>query len=153
MMALVAVAAGCAGPRPPPELSGLWSTGPAACAAGVGIRFGETAIEAVYERQTETLFARPRYAVEDTGDRFRVRIEYAVPAPRQAARRPGARGVLVLSRMADGRIAPSRHALRNDLTGAVRVRFVDDPAISLLTLEPCRPDHPWREGLRGRRPR
>ena len=44
------VASACAGPaHPPAELNGLWSSGPAACAAGVGVRFGPDKIEIVYQ--------------------------------------------------------------------------------------------------------
>jgi hypothetical protein len=144
-------AAGCAGPRPPSELSGLWSAGPAACAAGVGVRFSDDAIEAVYDRQVETLFERPRYEVlEDIGQTFRVRITYELPQLAGGARSVGAHGVLVLARQPGGGIAPERHTLMDARTGAARLRIAEDPATTLLTLEPCRPDHPWREGLRGR---
>jgi len=140
--------AGCARERPPAELGGLWSAGQAACAAGVGVRFTEDAIEAVYENQRETLFASPRYRLEGRGDAFRVRIQYDLPHRPGGARGLGARGVLVLARDDAGRLAPVRHNMLDGRTGAARLRFVDDPAVAALSLEPCGP-HPWRGGLRG----
>ena len=141
--------AACAGPRPPEELSGLWSAGPAACEAGVGVRFRGDAIEAIYDTQVETLFARPRYAVEAEGDTFRVRITYDLPRIAGGVRSSGAHGVLVLARQPSGGIAPSRHALVDGRTGATRTRIDNDPVLRLMTLAPCGA-HPWREGLRGR---
>lgn len=147
---LVALAvAGCGGSAPPAELAGLWSGGPAACAAGVGVRFGPRAIEAVYDRQTETLFERPRYTSVSGADTFRVRIVYRLPRISGGARSLGARGVLVLARQPGGGIAPEAHNLIDARTGAARLRVGDDPAASLLTLTPCGA-HPWREDLRGR---
>jgi hypothetical protein len=146
---LCLVLAGCAGARPPEELSGLWSAGPAACAAGVGVRFRGEAIQAIYDRQVETLFDQPRYQVEDRGDRFRVRITYALPRIAGGVRAAGARGVIILSRQPNGGLAPARHALIDTRTGTTRLRIADDPVSTLMTLEPCGP-HPWREGLRGR---
>jgi len=136
------VLAGCAGARPPEELTGLWSAGPAACAAGVGVRFGAHAIEAVYQDETELLFARPKYEIQDIGRNFRVRILYDLPGR-------GGEGVMVLARQEDGSLAPEGHALLDGRTGAARVRIQDDPVEGLLTLEPCGA-HPWREMLRGR---
>jgi hypothetical protein len=141
--------AGCAGEGAPAELSGLWSAGPAACAAGVGVRFRGDAIEAVYDRQVETLFAHPQYSVEAEGDAFRVRIEYELPRIAGGVRAAGAYGVLVLARQDDGGIAPERHALVDGLTGATRLRIAEDPVSRLLTLQSCGP-RPWGEGLRGR---
>jgi len=138
------VLAGCAGARPPEELTGLWSAGPAACAAGVGVRFRADVIEAVYDDETELLFAHPKYEIQDSGERFRVRILYDLPGGRA-----GGRGVVVLARQADGSLAPEGHALLDGRTGAARVRLQNDPVDGLLTLEPCGA-HPWREMLRGR---
>lgn len=150
-MALSALAlVGCAGADPPEELAGLWSPGPAACAAGVGVRFEADAIEAVYAEQVETLFARPRYEVEaNDDDSFVVRIDYDLPRIAGAARSPNQYGMLLLERQADGGIAPHAHALVDPRTGAMRTRIVDDPVARLLTLQPCGP-HPWSGGLRGR---
>jgi hypothetical protein len=142
--------AGCTSARPPSELSGLWSAGQAACDAGVGIRFGSRAIEAVYDDEEETLFEHPRYRVEDHGDNFRVRIFYDLPHRPGGVRSVGAKGVLVLVRGADGRIKPEAHNLLDGRTGSARVRITDDPASTALSLVPCGADHPWREGLRGR---
>ncbi|HYD86523.1 MAG TPA: hypothetical protein VEA80_03545 [Vitreimonas sp.] len=141
---------GCAGPRPPQELAGLWSVGPAACAAGVGVRFRAGAIEAVYDDEAETLFSRPRYEIQDrTETEFRVRIVYDLPPAPGGAGIAGAHGVLILARQPDGGIAPEAHTLIDGLTGAARVRIADDPATALLSLGPCGA-HPWREDLRGR---
>ena len=131
----------------PRELAGLWSTGEASCAAGVGIRFTADAIEATYDdEQSETLFERPRYRVVSSGDGFRVRVTYALP--RVAGRaRPGAHGVIVLARRGD-MIAPETHTLVDGMTGSARMRIADDPVVTALTLQPCG-RHPWREPLRG----
>lgn len=147
--ALTAVA--CSGSRPPAELSGLWSAGQAACAAGVGVRFASRAIEAVYRDQAETLFERPRYEVEERGTTvFRVRVTYQLPRLAGGVRVAGAHGVLVLARQPGGGIAPVSHTLIDARTGAARQRIVDDPAVTVLTLQPCG-DHPWRDDeLRGR---
>ena len=149
VLGLALAAASCSGAKPPAELSGLWSAGPAACEAGVGVRFEADAIEVVYERQSETLFANPRYQMERGGDNFRIRITYDLPRMAGGARSLGAHGVLVLARGNDGRIAPEMHNLVDGRTGAARTRIVDDPAVTALTLQPCGA-HPWREGLRGR---
>ncbi len=141
-------AAGCGGSAPPAELSGLWSAGPAACTAGVGVRFGPNAIEAVYQSQAETLFERPRYSIVG-GDGFRVRIVYDLPHLAGGARSVGAQGVLVLARQTDGGIAAEAHNLVDGRTGAARLRVLNDPAMALLTLEPCG-RQPAREELRGR---
>lgn len=149
LIGMALTAASCSAARPPEELHGLWSAGPAACAAGVGVRFNADAIEVIYERQTEVLFARPRYHVEAGGDDFRVRIRYDLPHMPGGARSLGAHGVLILARQADGSIAPETHTLVDVRTGAARLRIADDPARTVLTLEPCGA-HPWREALRGR---
>jgi len=143
------LAAGCgAGAEPPAVLSGLWSTGDASCAAGVGIRFTSDAIEAVYEDdETATLFDQPRYQVITAGDDFRVRVIYALPLIEGQARRPGAHGVLVLARHGE-LIAPVAHSMVDGLTGSARMRIADDPAVTALTLQPCG-RHAWREPLRG----
>lgn len=146
------VLAGCAAAKagPPAELNSLWSAGPAACAAGVGVRFRSDAIEAVYDDEVETLFERPRYHLEHVGEAFRVRIVYDLPRAIGGPAATGAHGVLVLARQPNDGIAPIAHALLDGRTGAARVRIADDPAVALLTLEPCGA-HPWREQLRGRR--
>lgn len=149
LLGLAIATAGCGGSQPPQELAGLWSAGPAACAAGVGIRFGAGAIEAVYDRQTEILFANPRYQSLSNEGNFRVRIVYKLPHLPGGARTAGARGMLVLARQPDGGLAPEAHNLTDARTGAVRLRISDDPATALLTLQPCGA-HAWREGLRGR---
>lgn len=144
-LAGLALAAGCsAASRPPAELDGLWSSGPAACAEGVGVRFLSDAIVAAYQDQRETLFARPRYAVLEDGQTFRVRIEYSMPSGRAYGR-----GVLVVERANDGGLAAQTHALMDTRTGAAHMRLQDDPAKALLALHPCGPQHGRRGGLRG----
>jgi hypothetical protein len=137
-------------PAAPPELSGLWSAEPAACAAGVGVRFKADAIEVVYAEETATLFARPRYQPESIGGTFRVRITYELPRLVGGAHVAGAHGVVVLARQPDGGIAPVMHSIVDARTGASRVRIADDPALAALTLSPCGA-HPWKQELRGRR--
>jgi hypothetical protein len=146
----LSVAAGCGATQPPPaELSGLWSAGPAACNAGVGVEFGAEAIAAVYEDERQTLFDHPRYQVEAAGDAFRVRITYDLPRITGGTRSAGAHGVVVLARQGEG-LAPVSHNLVDPRTGAARLRIAaDDPAMRALTLTPCG-DHPWRAPLRGR---
>lgn len=145
------LAAACgARDEPPRELAGLWSTGEASCAAGVGIRFTTAAIEAVYQDEIETLFAQPRYQVLSAGEEFRVRVTYALPRVAGVSPSPGAHGVLVLARRGE-LIAPETHALLDGMTGSARLRIADDPAVTALTLQPCG-RHPWREPLRGLTP-
>lgn len=150
MLGLCASATGCAGgAAPPSELVGLWSSGPAACAAGVGVRFEPNAIAAVYEEQREVLFEQPHYAVEGRGDQFRVRIEYRLPSTPGGVRVAGAYGVIVLERGEAGALQPASHNMIDRRTGSARLRIEDDPAMRALALAPCGA-HPWREDLRGR---
>lgn len=150
LLFLICLAPSCAAPaRPPPELDGLWSAGPAACAAGVGVRFNADAIEVVYEDATETLFDHPRYKLESNGNTFRVRITYDLPRVTGGARVAGAHGVVVLARQPSGGLAPVTHSIIDARTGSARLRIDDDPAVTALTLSPCGA-HPWREDLRGR---
>jgi hypothetical protein len=145
----LSVATGCGASQPPPaELAGLWSAGPAACEAGVGVEFGAEAIEAVYEDERQTLFLHPRYEVEATRERFQVRITYDLPRLPGGARSAGAHGVVVLAREGAA-LAPVSHNLVDPRTGSARLRIANDPAVTALTLTPCG-DHPWREPLRGR---
>ena len=147
VLGLTLAAAGCGGAPPPAQLAGLWSVSPAACAAGVGVRFGPNVIEAVYLSQTETLFERPRYTLVDGGESMRIRVIYELPRLPGGVRSAGARGVFVLAGQADGRIAPVAHNLLDSRTGAVRLRVQNDPATALLTLVAC---DPVRQQLRGR---
>lgn len=146
-LAVAALTAACAGKDPPPELSGLWSAGDAACEAGVGVRFEADRIAVVYDDQAETLFKSPRYEML-AGDNFRVRITYELPRITGGARSVGAHGVLILARTPVGGIAPETHNLMDGLTGAARIRIANDPAVTALTLQPCGA-HPWRGNLRG----
>ena len=119
-----------------------------ACAAGVGIRFKADAIEAIYDRQVETLFDSPRYEVRGRGP-FRVRIVYDLPRLAGGAHVAGARGVVELTRRQDGSIAPTLHNLLDPRTGAARVQLVNDPAVAALTLTSCAPGT-WRADVRER---
>jgi hypothetical protein len=116
-----------------------------ACAAGVGIRFKSDAIEAVYDRRSETLFANPRYELRGRGP-FRVRIVYDLPRVAGGAHVAGARGVVELTRRPNGAIAPTLHNLLDPRTGAARLQLTDDPAIAALTLTSCAPGM-WRADL------
>lgn len=139
---LIGLTAGCdAGP--PRALHGLWSAGPAACAAGVGLEFGEDAIAAVYGSERETLFVRPRYSESHVGGAMQVAIDYELPQG------GGMEGRLVLRRGDDGWLRPVSHLMRNKLTGAARAPIGEDRTALALTVRPCAPDA-WLEGLRGR---
>jgi hypothetical protein len=147
----LALAACGSAAAPPRELSGLWSAGPAACEAGVGVRFGGDSIAAVYDDERQTLFKHPHYTVEsDSDEQFQVRISYELPHRAGGARSTGAEGILVLERSADGGIEVASHNLLDARTGTARVRIVNDPAVNVLRLQPCG-DHAWRMALRGRR--
>jgi hypothetical protein len=147
-LCLTALASGC-GATPPAELAGLWSAGPAACAAGVGVRFEPGAIDAVYQDHHETLFERPRYQERRDGGAFEVRIVYQLPRRPGGAYSATARGVITLAEGEDGFLRPIAHNLLDGRTGSARVRIGEDPALAALTLAPCGP-HSWRGGLRGR---
>lgn len=147
-LGLLALACGCGASAPPAALSGLWSPGPAACEAQVGVRFTPRAIVAAYQEQSETLFASPRYEVL-AGESLRVRIEYALPRRTGAPHVAGAHGVLVLAFGADGALHAESHTLMDGRTGAARVRLEDDPAQTLLSLRPCGPRPGRATGLRG----
>jgi len=123
--------------KAPPELAGMWSTGPAACEANVGVRFEGHAIQASYDRHRETLFENPRYTLLRGGRMFRIRIVYDLPRLPGGAYSVGARGVVILARQTDGRIAPEIHNLLDARTGAARLQFVGDPAVAALTLMRC----------------
>lgn len=135
--------------HPPAELSGLWSAGPAACEAGVGVRFEDDAVIVVYDQETQTLFDNPRYNLESSGETFRVRITYDLPRVTGGARVAGAHGVLVLARQPSGGLAPLTHSIVDARTGSARMRIGGDDAAQSLRLAPCGA-HPWREELRGR---
>lgn len=149
LLSLAVATASCAAP-PPEELAGLWSAGPAACAMGVGVRFGADAIEVVYPERTDVLFERPRYEPEREGEAFRVRITYDLPRLPGGAASVGAHGVITLARSSDGGIIPAAHMLADPRTGAVRARIVDDPAVEALTLLPCEGVPTPELALRGR---
>jgi len=136
---------------PPRELDGLWSTGNASCAAGVGIRFTDAAIVAIYPNdQQEILFDAPRYEEIAAGEGFRVRVTYELPPLEDAPPRPASHGVIVLARHG-GLLAPVQHTMVDGLTGSARTRIGDDPITTALTLQPCG-RHEWRETLRGLTP-
>lgn len=151
ILALCLLASACAGGHAPRQLAGLWSAGPAACAAGVGVRFDDDEIAIVYDRQRQTLFERPRYFVESAGPRFRIRILYDLPRRPGGARVAGAYGVLVLDGAPGAPLHPESHNLIDSRTGSARLRITGDPAISALALKPCGTSpHSGQENLRGR---
>ncbi len=145
---LLGVLAGCH-TSAPPALSGLWSSGPAGCEAGIGVRFQSDAIAAFYGDERETLFAQPKYEVLSAEGGLRLRIEYALPRRPGGAHSAGAHGVIELEQREDGSLAPLAHTLFDPRTGSARVRFVEDAAIEMLALMPCGPTHAPM-GLRGR---
>ncbi|MGE3142436.1 MAG: hypothetical protein AB7L65_03890 [Hyphomonadaceae bacterium] len=147
-MGLLLSACGAAGP--PPALAGLWSVGPAACAAGVGLTFGRDAIAADYGGEREILFANPRYQ-RMPGGRLRIRIRYDLPAPQGENARTGMRGVLVMERRDDGWLQPVSHQIEDVRTGARRLHIGADPMDLALTVRPCAVSA-WIPGLRGRGP-
>jgi hypothetical protein len=127
---------------------GLWSAGPAACAAGVGLSFDNNAVQARIGEDREALFENPIYRREGMGETFRVRIDYDLPHT-QGVSQVGPRGALVLTRGPEGRLRPVSHLMTDPMTGSVRMRIKDDPVMSSLDLKPCG-HHAWNEGLRGR---
>lgn len=142
---------GCGAAGPPRELSGLWSSGPAACEAGVGVRFGSDSIAAIYDDERETLFKNPRYDVQSgTDEALQVRISYDLPHRAGGARSTGAQGVLVVRQSPEGGIEVASHNLLDARTGAARVRIVGDPAANVLRLQPCG-EQAAGLALRGRR--
>jgi len=150
---VAALASGCGAARPPRELDGLWSAGPAACAAGVGVKFERSRIVAVYGDQPQVLFSRPDYQREAGSHEFRVRIVYRLPRLPGGAGSAGAHGVLVLAQNPAGDLAPASHNLIDTRTGSARLRMVDDPALRSMALTPCDgppPGSAHGAGLRGR---
>jgi hypothetical protein len=148
-LCLAASSSGCgAALGPPPELLGLWSAGPAACAAGVGLSFDNNAVQARVDDVREPLFEQPIYRRMGVGDAFRVRIDYQLPHA-AGPTRVGGRGALVLERGPEGRLRPVSHMMVDPLTGSARIRIKDDPVLSSLDLRPCGA-HAWTEDLRGR---
>ncbi|MES1197411.1 MAG: hypothetical protein ABUL55_02190 [Pseudomonadota bacterium] len=137
MAALCLASAGCTGGGPPQQLSGLWSAGPAACEAGMGVRFDGDEIAVVFDRQRQALFERPRYHLEEVqGQSFRVRIEYELPVQPGGVRVAGAHGELVLIGE-PGALYPASHNLVDSRTGSARMRIINDPAMRALSLKPC----------------
>jgi hypothetical protein len=145
----LACSSGCARSGPPEELAGLWSAGPAACEAGIGVRFETSAVAAIYENGGETLLKAPDYDVERRGARVRVRVVYQLPAAAGGARSPGARGVLIVERGGDGWLNAVTHRLEDTRTGSARIAIGSDPVAAAFHLRKCGAGA-WIEGLRGR---
>lgn len=143
ILCLLLLSACTGGQAPPRQLAGMWSAGPAACAARIGLEFGPQAVEAVYVDEREALIVRPRYEVLQD-EPFRVRIRYRLPAAR------GGEGVIELARGADGWLRPTAHRFENGLTGAVRLSIGQDPMLQAMTVRPC-DRNAWIADLRGRR--
>lgn len=148
-LALVcALLLGCSsGGAPPRQLAGMWSAGPAACSARIGLEFGAEAIEAIYVDEREALVERPRYEVIQD-EPFRVRIRYRLPG--NAAVRRSGEGIIDLERIRDGSLRPVAHRFENELTGAVRLSIGADPMVQAMTVRPC-DQNAWIGDLRGRR--
>lgn len=149
ILAATAALSGCLGGGPPEELAGLWAAGPAACDAGLGVRFERAAVSAHFDEETQVLLDRPDYEIERRGERVRVRISYQLPKPEEGAR-PSVRGVLILERGEDGWLHTRAHRFEDPRTGSAHVRIAGDPAAQIFRLRKCGPDA-WIEGLRGRR--
>lgn len=146
----LACTAACTQGGPPPELSGLWSSGPAACEAGVGVRFESGVVAAHYAGGgVVPLLNTPDYDVERRGARVRVRILYKLPAPAGGASSPGANGVLVVERGDDGWLNAVTHRLQDARTGSARITIGPDSVVSAFHLRRCGPGA-WIAGLRGR---
>lgn len=125
----------------------MWSAGPAACSARIGLEFGAEAIEAIYVDEREALVERPHYEVIQD-EPFRVRIRYRLPGG-PAVRRTG-EGIIDLERISDGSLRPVAHRFENDFTGAVRMSIGADPMVQAMTVRPC-DQNAWIGDLRGRR--
>lgn len=147
ILTLCLASSACAPSAPPRDLDGLWSAGPAACEAGVGLRFGADAIEAVYDGEAETLFDQPRYRTERRHGALYVRIRYELPSE---SAHGASYGELVLRRRNDGWLTPVSNRWIDARTGAARLRIGDDPLKDALTVRPCAPNA-WIANLRGRR--
>ena len=140
---------GCGDGGPPSELSGLWSAGPAACDARIGVKFEPGAVAALYDKGAEPLLKDASYEIERRGAHVRVRIVYDLPTPAGGARSPGARGILVVERGGDGWLNAVSHRLEDKRTGSARLAIGEDPVASAFHLRKCGPGA-WIEGLRGR---
>jgi hypothetical protein len=135
------VLAAC-GARPPKELSGLWSTGPAACAAGLGVTFRRDGVWAHYAKDEFVLMAAPRYTVTPTPDGALVRIDYKLPgAPGGVAADLG-RGVIELERSRMDRLRPVRSRFVDLRTGAATLPLHAGPMEQAMQLARCpKPAH------------
>jgi len=141
-----ALLSGCAESGPPKELHGLWASGPAACDAGLGVRFGGRAVSAHLDGAEQVLLDAPEYELQRRGARVRVKIEYDPPGGRAAT---PVRGVLVLERGDDGWLTTVSHRLEDLRTGSAQIRIKGDAMAGLFRLRQCGPNA-WIEGLRGR---
>ncbi|MBL8548574.1 MAG: hypothetical protein JNJ73_01210 [Hyphomonadaceae bacterium] len=139
----------CGEEGPPSELAGLWSSGPAACEAGIGVRFKPEAVAAHYSVGDEALLQDPIYQIERRGAHVRVRIVYSLPTQTGGAHSPGARGILVVERGGDGWLNAVSHRLEDRRTGSARLVIANDPVATAFHLRKCGAGA-WIEGLRGR---
>lgn len=131
---------GCAAPRPPAELAGLWSRSLLACAAGLGVTFRADAVRARFGGETLVLLGAPQYQVRPEGAGALVRIEYNLPAAPGGVNPALGRGVVELERTPAGRLVPRRAWFLDRQTGTARAGLTPGPVESALDLGLCPPD-------------
>jgi hypothetical protein len=131
---------GCAAPRPPAELAGLWSPSLLACAAGLGVTFRADAVRAKFGGETMVLLGAPQYQVRPEGAGAVVRIEYNLPAAPGGVNPALGRGVVEVERTPAGRLVPKRAWFFDRQTGTARTALTPGPVESALDLGLCPPD-------------
>lgn len=138
---LATLLSGCGG-GPPKELNGLWSIGPAACAAGLGVTFKGDAVWARYEKDEFLLMDAPRYVVTPTAGGSLVRIDYKLPSAPGGVSGALGRGVIEIElATASGRLTPLRSRYVDLRTGSARVPLRAGGLERALSLAHC-PKHP-----------
>jgi hypothetical protein len=129
---------GCGGA--PRALGGMWSSSPAACAAGLGVTFKSDAVRARFDQDGFVLLAQPRYQVRQTPWGAVFSITYALPDARTGRDSGGDWGVGVIelkwSRQ-DARLAPYRRRYLDLRTGAANVPLRPDAVDRALALTRC----------------
>jgi hypothetical protein len=115
----------------------LWSTGPAACAAGLGVTFRGDSVRARFEDDEFVLMAAPRYAVARTADGAIIRIEYQLPTEPGGVSGDLGRGVIEIERTDAGRLVPLRRRFVDLRTGSARLPLKAGALEHALTLAKC----------------